>query len=804
MTLTPTQIKNYENLLQILQDNQSPLVVEGNPGCGKTLIVKELKRKEKNLSFIYINNKSFEHANFWSESIASIGDSIDNLHFTLPIVKRILRLLSSMFLWVLMATRKEKMQQSQLTAKVYTSLFLFDRYLKKKPNTILILDELNFWNNSHLKILHNLLFSNTHKKSFRFLGNSKIILVFSYGYFTPELLTTILNNGKFEHIRVDNYTTKDIECLILDPAIRKLTLDNMPAIKQLSLESNISILLAVIEYLKKNKLKPSIQAIIGDIETAINKYLDSELNIREVLKSAAIPFEQPTLNEIVQLSEKIYHLTPETTKTLVLKLLLKKILQSHSDILIDNTSIVQFIHHDYREYFRPKTDDEILHFFSSYANVLQLISPGDYQERSESHKFALEQDKYYLYQTMHVMQTFATESELITAFEQNPYKAFIENMKIAYNHFNHQRSRQALKKLEEMDNLALPSMLLFEKDFLKMKIKMVTGDKNIFEHTIHLMNHYCKELKEEKEIIVRANMLLYLAYLYLGRNMEMESANQTMIQEINKLSKNSDKFQYYLYTLYRRNLMIKTIEVAYEDTLLCIRYFQEKDINNHMLYRRELFYSLINHADNCRYLGKYSEAYESICRANRIYERYPIGLPNITLYNNLAIILYENSQQSAEKSIEQLEEIVRDIDIYSTVESTYYIIYNNIACIYAMEDKLDKALITINKAFTIINNAENKINNHCFNLLMNKSVILLLMKRKDDALTTLGQAKYLFTYYFSSESNRRQYNIIHETIQSDIFFSSYNDLYRFIKDKYMPLKHLNRPLRLWNMQYWSK
>lgn len=804
MTLTPTQIKNYENLLEILQENQSSLVIEGNPGCGKTVIVKELKKREKKLSFIYINNKSFEHATFWGESMTSIGDSIDNLHFTLPIVKRILRIFSSIFLWILMATREEKMLESKLTAKVYTSLFLFDRYLKKKTNTILILDELNFWNNSYLKILHNLLSSNTYKKSFHFLSNSKIILVFSHGYYMPELLTTILKSNYFEHIRVDNYTTEDVKCLILDPTIRKLTLDNIPIIKQLSLESNITILLAVIEYLKKNKLKPSIQAIIGDIEAAIDKYLDSELNIREVLKSAAIPFEQPTLNEIVQLSEKIYHLTPEKTKTLVLKLLLKKILRSHSDVLIDNTSVVQFIHHDYREYFKPKSDDEILHFFSSYANILQIISPGDYQERSESHKYALEQDKYYLYQTMHIMQTFATESELITVFEQNPYKVFIEKMKSAYDHFNHQRSRQALKKLEEMDNLALPSLLLFEKDFLKMKIKMVTGDKDIFEHTIHLMNHYCKELKEEKEITVRANMLLYLAYLYLGRNIEMESANQTMIQDINKLSKNSDKFQYYLYTLYRRNLMIKTIEVAYEDTQQCIKYFQDKDIDNQMLYRRELYYSLINHADNCRYLGKYDEAYDSICKANCIYERYPIGLPNITLYNNLAIILYENSHQPAKKSIEQLEKLVHDIDIYSTVESTYYIIYNNIACIYAMENKFDKALSAINKAFTIINNAKNKINNHCFNLLTNKSVILLLMKRKDDASITLSKAKYLFTYNFSSESNRRQYNIIHETIQSDNLFSSYSDLYCFIKDKYMPLKHLNRPLRLWNMQYWSK
>jgi hypothetical protein len=804
MALTPTQIKIYENLLQIIQEKRFPLVIEGNPGCGKTTIVKELKKQERDLSLIYINNRSFDDAKFLRESIASIGDSIDNLHFTLLLLKRILKFVSSVFFLFLMAIRRNKIMQSQLPAKVYTFLFLFDRYLKKNPNTILILDELNFWNDSYLKILYGLLFSDIYKQSFRFLGNAKIILLFSCEYHISELLATIVRNDKIEHLHMDNYTNADVECLISDPAIRKLTLENISTIRQLSLESNLSILLAVIEYLKKNKSKPRIQAIIGDIESIIDKYLNNELNIRKVLKSASIPFEQPTLDEIIQLSEKIYDFTPETTKTLILRLLLKKILQSHSDILIDNTSVVQFIHQDYREYFKPKTDEEMLKFFSSYAKVLQIISPGDYQERSESYKYALEQDKYYLFQTLYIIQTLATESEQIYCIEQNPYKIFIGKIQIAYDHFNHQRSTQALRKLEEIDNLALPSLLLFEKDFLKLKIKMVTGDKNIFEHTINVMNRYCKEFEEEKEIVVRANTLLYLAYLYLGKNTEMETANQIMIQEINKLSKNNDKFQYYLYSLYRRSLMVKTIEAAYEDTILSVNYFQKKDINNHILYRRELFYSLINHADNCRYLAKYDEAYEYICRAGRIYEEHSVGLPNITFYNNLAVIAYENSRQSAEISLAQLYRIVRHVDIYATVESTYYIIYSNIACIYAMEDRLKEALVAINKAFTIIDNVENKINNHFFNLLMNKSVILLLMKEKNEALSIVDKAKYLFTYHFSSESNRRRYNIIYEIIRSRNEFSFYKDLYHFIEDKYPPSKHLNRPLRLWNMQYWSK
>lgn len=811
MKLTPTQDIIYKEVLQKIKSNEFPIIMEGDPGCGKTSIIKELKKNKKDISIIYIDNDSINHIDFVQEKINKISDSVDNIDSSFcSLISNIIKYIIGIFymLWIRLYKVQKKSMKLRIDKKTYMFLSLVNKYIKKNTSQIIILDELNFWKNYSIKIIYNILFSDNFRSSFKYLSHAKFILLYSPQYNMPYFLSKIKESNAIYTIHVGNYTIDDILYFVSNTEIRKKIFDDIDNIKRLSLNSNISILLAIIRYIERNNLSPHISSIIEDVEYAIDKYFGGEAHIKETLKSTTIPFNDASLIEIIKLNEEIYQFTPETTKSLIIKLFLKKILHSTPDLLLTNSSVVSFIHNDYREYFQPKDKEETIKFFSTYAKILKNISPGDYKERAESHRYALEWDSYYIYITMEIVQYFSMKDYKKIYMADNPYMEFIKLMQIAYHNFNNQKSSKALSVLEEASRLSLPTELYFELDFLKFKILMVTGERNIFENTITVMGKYCENFEEEKEIFVRANFLLYLAYLYLGKNNEMESVNKIMIQSIKVLSKNNDKYQYYLYSLYRRSLMLKTAYNAYLDSEMSVKYFSEKDISKSFLFRRELFFSLINHADNCRYQGKYKEAYRFINDAYNIYKSYPEELPNITLKNNYSIIAYESQNQSLKESLSQLCCIVKDIDIYATFESTYYIIYNNISCIYAMDGQLDNALDAINKSFIIIENVKDKISNHYFILLLNKAVILLLSNKKENAIEIIKQAKHLDTYNFSRISHRRRYNIIFEISKKNIVFSSYHHLDEFIQENYpsnnVPVKHLSHPLFLWNMQYWSK
>lgn len=810
MKLTPTQDRIYKVILQKIKANEFPIIMEGDPGCGKTTIIKELKKNKRDTSVIYIDNDSINHIDFLQENLNKVSDSVDKIDSSISLIRSIIRSVIDILymLWISLCNTQKKSTKLGIDKKTYMFLSLANKYIKKNTNRIIIFDELNFWGNYSIKIIYKILFSDIFKSSFKYLSRAKFILLYSSKYNMPSFLSKIVEDNSINIIHVGNYTIKDILHFVSSIGIRKKIFDDIDNIKCLSLNSNISILLAIIRYIEKNNLSPHISSIIEDIEYAIDKYFEGETHIKETLKSTTIPFKNASLIEIIKLNEEIYQFSPEITKSLIIKLFLKNILCSTPDLLLTNSSIVKFIHDDYREYFKPKDKEETIKFFSTYAKILKSISPGDYRERAESHKYALEWDSYYICCVIDIIQHFATQENQKVHIENNPYRQYIELMQMAYHSFHNQRSSKALSVLEEVSRLSLPKEFYFEMDFLKFKILMVTGERNVFENVIIVMSEYCKIFEEEKEIYVRANFLLYLAYLYLGNNNEMEIVNKTMIQSIQKLSKNNDKYQYYLYSLYRRSLMLKTAYNAYLDSEMSVIYFSKKDFTKSLLFRKELFYSLINHADNCRYQGKYNEAYRFINRAYQIYALYPDELPNITLKNNYSIIAYENHKQSFEESLNQLCDIVEDVDIYATVESTYYIIYNNISCIYAMEGELDKALDAINKSFIIIDSAKDKISNHYFILLLNKAVIFLLLNQKENALEIIKQAKYLYTYNFSRISHSKRYNIIFEIAQRNIIFSSYHHLDEFIQENYpsknVSVKHLTHPLFLWNMQYWSK
>ncbi len=872
MDLLPSQERKFKRLMkEIVTPNlkSNVLIVEGQGGCGKSEILKKIHKNKNLIAYYFDNSKSInnytlkDNAKNINTLILRTGTS--NLlgwiiSYTLiilvliPILIELFRKISHFLCIICYRKRRfksiEELANTQTSTsflkQLYKTLIIRKSYhllltqyfkilnkFKNNKNTnnlyknILIFDEINFYSVENINIIKELLFNNKLKDEFKIFSSTQIILSFCPQYNVSEQLQELYNNIRKGNIfSIKRYNKKDIIflCKTEPETLIKSVLINLNRIKSISLQSNLALVISIISYIRNHLDISNYNLNKSDLDIVFNKYFESEKSLKSLLAALSVTDNNELLlEECLQISKCAPALPDERKfiKKEIFKAIEKKLLTPQKFNISDNerTRLIQFRDPKLKNYFKPKDKNVINEFFMQYANVLKIISPGDYIERADTYRKIQNSNMANIFETLDFVQKCykdTIEEVEYNISENDCYYSFKKCIQSAYNSYYRGSISDVSKMIGEMNIMPLPDLLKFEKDYLRCKILLFTIDVNTLEEIKTLLEEYQINIDmDEKEIHIRIKLILCICELYLGKNEQVASYVSDIINDISLLSKVDGKYNYHMYSILRRNLISNNIVSAYKDTEKAVTYFSKKASNTSSLFFiKEYFYSLINHSSNCRFMHEYDDAYKFALKAYIIYCRQPQYFCKVTLYNLLALTLFENQKKSSQGVLSRyLLKLSHSIDSHLSLENTDYFILNNIACFYAYSNNLDKATEYIDNAFRIINRANNKIGNHLYCLSTNQAVFMYLKGNHDAALCLLNSVKNVHTFNFSKVFHHSRHDILNEIFASKDTINSVEKLDKVIASKYQHpshpstnqkiAQHFNKSLYFMCLQYWS-
>ena len=804
-----SQKEVYSELLSRISQKEGIIFLEGAPGSGKTIILKELCNNSK---AAFLDNSLRDKLK--NNTLQSLLAEADKGLSSISKIKDLYILLKLFFSFSSTYSQKRKLKKA-IGDEDYSLLLRLVNKIKTSKNKVVIADEVNFWDDKDQLFLKTILLNTEVKEVFPILNKISLVISFSANYSKSQHLNEILRTKANTDTTVDlpNCTIRELSFILRELGLpSELIRNNLNDIFKLSLGANLQLVKGIVEYLKVNTFISYSQ--VGKDEI-INKYFYKAPILKKILNAASILKDQFLFEEILVLSNKLYHLSEDEIREKVYEIAKRKFfIPNNLDILISKKQKIQLIHKEFCDYFRPKSDHEVRKYYLKYCEVLSLIAPGDYVERSDIYEKCGDNYNRDIYYAMQCIQLFIksefSELSLPNNMDYN-LKEFILLMQDAYRSLYNNQESSARSIIDRMCTLNLPEQLKFESDYILYRSKMLSADLMDFTETEERMEYWLKNtnLKSEKEIHTRAYFLIYLIAVYKGDNLKALDVERKILNTADSLSKNSEQYDFYKYSLYRRALMLHLPTTAISNSLASLSFFEKlKDEN--IFYLKEFFFSLVNHSDNCRYLSKYEDAFKYIEKALQLYSDNSSSLPWVTLANNYAIIGTEANKLLPEEALNKYLLPLLNIDETITYDNTYTILLNNAACLTAKQGNLIKSLEIIKRGLVVLTNSAKNIDNHVYMIKSNLAVIYYLMGKVNKSIKTMNEIKGLYTYKHSVDQHRKRHSILTKTFKEKRF-NNVKSLNEYLTHKYnmentvdKTWNHYNQPLLLWGMQYWSK
>lgn len=696
-----------------------------------------------------------------------------------------------------------------------SSLLQYLEKLPKKNKKIIIFDNLNFWDSISIQTLYIFLKEiDSNKTTSSFLKNDiKIILAYSTHYYTSETLTSLVSltkkNDNFKKFEFKNLSLNEIKNYMLKQNVSLELTDNYcSTIQKVSLNGNLAIINAACNYLRnKNFFKQDF--IKNDINSVLKNLLFNE-NIAEKILSSATLFDMPfTKQHLMMLINKIFEFDEYETETNLEKGLEKQILEHK---YFNNLHYIDFVDKAFANYLKEKNVFENTKYYQAFANLLQEIFPAQYKKRSLYNNLAANEHEADTLNLLHKIQSFrkgewkdynaqSSNNTLILRVFSQAYKSFYENMQEA-----------TINTLRELDLLSLDKRIQFEKDYLISIITLEIADKKSFNLLYEKNTKWINEVIHEKEIVIRAKSILFMIDMYRKEDILYNEKLTELIEIIESTTTVDSSLEYYLFSLKRRLRMVQEPEIASLSSRESVEYFQ-KYKNTNILFKREYFFSLVNHSDNLFQMNDLASSYTYAQKAYNFWKENNSWLPQITLINNFSIFYLLTYQKVDTGLFDKCIEYSNEIDMYCEDRSTYIMLFSNIASTYAYLGDLKNASLFLDKAFIILENQHSSFSRYSYHLEINREVINYFYKKKSPNFDSILN-KNIYkndNYIYNDKLLKKQIKTLEKVFSNQsLSFQSLWELNAYLASnydndsEYNRWNVINRSLKFFTMQYWSK
>ncbi len=619
-------------------------------------------------------------------------------------------------------------------------LFPLEYFCGGENISVLLLDDLQYWDEWSLQLLYSLI--QRENRPSTFLKNILFVATINTSQVpkNTEILSGLVqlaneNTFLLEGVRSEEYgeTLGAMGCPVeldahLIAALYSITVGN------LQLTADIVLLLnhgtEIGETIRQIILNRDLGHLLVE---RLNKISDDGVLVNEALKYGALfgnSFYYHDLEPVLKLQES-------SIRGLI------DIAQKFSLVKGAPTS-ASFIHELIRETYKKETNENKVKYYTGFASCLKLLHPGDYCDRAES---LLNAGEYETARTVRLLdfikelRNHRLPSELPNSYGFTPHLLeYSDSMKLAYNAFDEGDYKLCLEELDLIEDIYTPP-LLAEKYYLMsvtlskwLNTRSRNKSKSCLEPFLDVEN-----VDNETEVWERIISAYIVACIH---NNDIDIAQHYEIELKKSITTRIDfdmEASFRLNTLRRKASSLHPPAMAYSLNRKSKDFFapnRTPEGSKSPLDPVEYYMSLNNYVAAALMAGRatdvFREAGELVNLPQEIkylkFPRYEMPL------NNAVLVAFLNGSITTKEAQNGMEMILHE---YTTEDSTSTIIRVNVAIFAALNGESTIAEVQLERLYNETKGINNLEFYYRFLIEVNFSSILFMNGAQNRAITIL-------------------------------------------------------------------
>lgn len=741
------QQRFMEMIIDMIHEGERHILIDGKSGSGKSFTIKQLQKelnKEKYQTIIFDGDYQYDDREYHPFRKALFSDSDSSKEIIIggvaeatkeiPVAGNIISFIIKSF-----STKKIVSNNMLLNGEEQNILSKL-RQILKKPNIVLVFDNIHWWDRRSLQLLKLLL---NNKQILNLDKLNKFTIIFSITSNQPaihgDLVNSILNETKYRKIPFPVISLLEFKDTLLNKTLQSFSSAQINLLYNL-VNGHLQVFFEAINEITNNNFdfnatyESNKQYLSIVLEERLKEFGADSTQILTTLEYASImgiTFSVYELKNIMQSAENE----------------LRTIINKTSNLAIleetDNIDYIKFAHDIIREIFKNKVEKQHTEYYSSLAMCIKEIKPDQYLRRARYFiKCKLMEDAIILYILEIIKQIRLYGKALPTVYDEikplfnSLQKEYIELMQESYDLYSQKKYKDASSKLSLILDV-YPIELLAERDILKLRCYSKTMASTEIQKFINKYNDARKKVtyNNEKDIWERFSQVLMIAFAHLGNIEVAKEIESEILRSLSERLNYDDTATKRMYIIKRVANSIHNIEISSVFVKDAFGYFGSSTFGIRDI--KQYYISLVNFSTILINQGEFGEAYNKIIDGFNIENNnQDIKFPRIQLLrNNYIISGYLAGKLTEDECILLYEEMLSDIpNIIS--ERLFY--KSNLSIFWALKDNPQKAFNILQEEADLHYRAEEKEGLYQYRVITNTSIYLYMLGNVDIAIQQLN------------------------------------------------------------------
>ena len=747
MQLLLYQQRFMEKIIDRIYGEEQHILIEGKSGSGKSFTIKQLQielNKEKYQTIIFDGDYQYDDREYHPFKKALFSDCVTSKELIIggvaeaskeiPVAGNIISYIIKSF------SVKKNITNNMVLNSEEQNILSKLRQILKKPNIVLVFDNIHWWDRRSLQLLKLLL---TNKQILNTDKLNKFTIIFSITsnqtVIHGDLVDSIIRETEYKKMPFPVISLPEFKDTLLSKTLQSFSSAQINLLYNL-VNGHLQVFFEIINEITNNNFdfdatyESNKQYLSSVLEKRLKDYGADSIQILKTLEYASIiglTFSVYELKNITQSAENELRTIINETRNLAIT------------EETDNIDYIKFAHDIIREIFKNKVDEQHIGYYSSLAMCIREIKPDQYLRRARYFiKCQLTREAITVYILEIIKQIRLYGKVLPTVYDEiNPLfnslqREYIELMQLAYNLYSQKKYKTAVSKLDLILDI-YPIELLTERDILKIRCYSKTMASAEVQKFVNKYNDIRSDstYNNERDIWERFSQALMIAFAHLGNIEVAREIESEILRSLSERLNYDDTATKRMYIIKRVANSIHNIEVSSIFVKDAFEYFGGSASGIRDI--KQYYISLVNFSTILINQGEFNKAYNIIMEGFNIENNnQDIEFPRVQLLrNNYIISGYLSGNLNENECILLYEEILSDMpNIIS--ERLFY--KSNLSIFWALKDDPQKALNILQKEAKLHYDIEEKEGLYQYRVVTNTSIYLYMLGNVDIAIEQLN------------------------------------------------------------------
>lgn len=780
MQLLLYQQRFMDKIIDKIHEEEQHILIDGKSGSGKSFTIKQLQielNKEKFQTIIFDGDYQYDDREYHPFKKALFSDSDSSKEVVIggvaeaskeiPVAGNIISYVITSFF------AKKSVTNNMILNSEEQNILSKLRQILKKPNIVLVFDNIHWWDRRSLQFLKLLL---TNKKILNPEKLNRFTMIFSITsnqtIIHGDLVESIIKEAEYDKMLFPVISLTEFKETLLSKTLQSFSSSQINLLYNL-VNGHLQVFFEIINEITNHNFdfnatyESNKQYLSSVLEKRLKDFGADSTQILKTLEYASImglTFSVYELKSITQSAENE----------------LRTIINETSNLAIteetDNIDYIKFAHDIIREIFKTKVDRHHTEYYKSLAMCIKEIKPEQYLRRARYFiKCHLTEDAIVSYILEIIKQIRLYGKALPTVYDEinllfNPLqREYIELMQSAYNLYSQKKYKAASSKLDLILDI-YPIELLAERDILRIRCyskTMASAEIQKFVNKYNV-NRNNSTYNNEKDIWERFSQVLMIAFAHLGNIEVAREIESEILRSLSERLNYDDAATKRMYIIKRVANSIHNIEVSSVFVKDAFEYFGSSASGIRDI--KQYYISLVNFSTILINQGKFDKAYNILIEGFNIEnDNRDIEFPRIQLLrNNYIISGYLSGNLNEDECILLYEEILLDMP---NVISERLFYKSNLSIFWALKDNPQKALDILQNEAKLHYDIEEKEGLYQYRVVTNTSIYLYMLGNVEIAIGQLNNicnlTKRLINGSYFSKKNEILIRLMEQNISTN-------------------------------------